>query len=94
MSVHLFDPSTPRQREPIDYAPRPAELRGLRVGLVENTKFNSDKLLLKVAERLQARHGAETVWMNRKRASSAHVDEEALARFKRSADVVIAGVGD
>ena len=40
--MKLFDPTAPPVPREVRLAPRPAHLRGLRIGLVENTKFNSD----------------------------------------------------
>lgn len=37
--------ATPHAAAAFCYAPRPRSLTGLRVGLVENTKFNSDRTL-------------------------------------------------
>jgi len=92
--MELFDPTIGHQREAIAYAPRPGSLKGLRVGLVENTKFNSDKLLLKIADRLKARYGTTMVKMARKKSSGSAVYDHDVAEFKTGADVVIAGVGD
>ncbi len=94
MSMQVFDPTTSPEREAIDFVPRPKELEGLRVGLVESTKFNSDVLLLKLAERLKDRYGMEMVMMNRKKSASHAVEEAAVSEFKTKADFVIAGVGD
>ena len=94
MPIDIFDPTTAHGREPIAYAPRPAKLDGLRVGLVENTKFNSDKLLLKIAERLKARYGMRMVKMARKKSSGSAVYDHDIAEFKTKADWVLAGIGD
>ena len=92
--MELFDPTTSHERETIDYVPRPQSLAGLRVGLVENTKFNSDVLLMKIAERLKERHGMEMVQLSRKKSASHSVEPEQIEEFKTRADFVIAGVGD
>ena len=39
--MELFDPTTPPVERAISLAPRLGDLRGLRVGLVENTKLSS-----------------------------------------------------
>ena len=49
----VFDPTTTPKEQAITFVPRPVSLRNLRIGLVENTKFNSDKLLLKIAAILE-----------------------------------------
>ncbi len=94
MSVEMFDPTTSSRQEPIQFAPRPATLAGLKVGLVENTKFNSKVLLEKVAERLQAKHQMTMVLLNSKLSPSHGVDDSAIKEFKTKADFVIAGIGD
>jgi hypothetical protein len=45
------------EEEAIDFVPRPRNLRGLRIGLVENTKKNVEEVLRKLAEKLDAAHG-------------------------------------
>lgn len=91
----VFDPTVSAGREDFAYAPRPAGLDGLKVGLVENTKFNSETILRKIAERLDERHRIKLVHVDHKQSSSHSVSEEALAQMKsHGADLVIAGVGD
>ena len=92
--TEIFDPtSAPVVRE-VRLAPRPADLRGLRLGLIENTKFNSDALLLKLADRLRDRYGMSMTHMTRKRSPSHEVDDAALATLKAQSDVVVSGIGD
>ena len=42
-------------------APRPADLSGLRIGLLENTKHNAALLLDELADHLEREHGARAV---------------------------------
>ena len=92
--MKLFDPtSTPRERT-TTLAPRLHALRGLRVGLVENTKFNSDVILAKLGERLARQHGMTVSRMIRKRSASHAVAEEAADELCRISDFVVSGVGD
>ena len=101
----VFDPTVPpqqsvaadeRTRPPLSfsYAPRPRSLDRLRIGLIENTKFNSDVLLLKIAQRLRGRYATTMVHLDRKTSSGHSVSDEALAYFRHHADLVLAGVGD
>jgi hypothetical protein len=55
--MKLFDPTSGPVQRKVEVAKRPASLKGLRLGLVDNTKFNSDTLLGKLAERLAAATG-------------------------------------
>ena len=92
--MKLFDPtSTPRERT-VALAPRPRDLAGLRVGLVENTKFNSDAILRKLGEELVRRHGMTVSRMIRKRSPSHGVTDEAADALRKISDFVVSGVGD
>ena len=57
----LFDPVSPPAPREFTLAPRPASLKGLRLGLVDNIRFNSHTLLSKLVERLAHRHGMAVV---------------------------------
>jgi hypothetical protein len=90
----IFDPTAAPVAREVRLTPRPADLRGLRLGLVENTKFNADTLLLKLADRLRERHGMTMTHLARKRSPSHVVDDRAIADLKARSDVVISGIGD
>jgi hypothetical protein len=92
--MKLFDPTTPPAARALRLAPRPASLAGLRLGLVDNTKFNSDTLLGKLADRLRERHGARVAITRRKRSPSHEIDAEAVKALRRQADLVVSGIGD
>jgi nucleotide-binding universal stress UspA family protein len=90
----LFDPTAGPVARPIEIARRPETLRGLRLGLVDNTKFNSDTLLRKLAERLARRHGIRVTVTSRKRSPSHEIDEAAIHALRSQADLVVSGIGD
>ena len=92
--MKLFDPTSAPAARALTLAPRPAGLAGLRVGLVDNTKFNSDTLLRKLAERLARRHQMTVTTMNRKRSPSHEVDEAGIQALRAQSDLVISGIGD
>jgi len=94
MSVKIFDPTISSVKKKTSFVPRPKNLKGLKIGLVENTKHNSDALLLKIAERLVKKFQMEMVRMHRKQSSSDYVTDEGIADLKRSVDFVLAGIGD
>lgn len=70
------------------------EPRGLRLGLVENTKFNASPILEKLAERLAQRHQMTVTVRNRKRSASHEVDGDGIKALRAQADLVISGIGD
>ncbi len=94
MTIDLFDPTTLPDKTPIDYVERPNRLEGLKVGLVENTKYNSKTLLLKIADRLNKRYGIEMAQLVTKASSGHPVSDSAIRDFKSKVDFVVAGIGD
>ena len=92
--MQVFHPTTEVKEKAIAFVPRPETLRNLRVGLVENTKFNSDKLLLKIAAILEQEYGAQSHIIRSKHNSSVPAHEEIIKEFTANCDVVVAGVGD
>ncbi len=92
--MEILDPTTEAAAQSIAYAPRPASLEGKRVGLIENTKFNSDRLLAKIGDVLKAEYGAAETRMWRKHNSSVPAHEEIIEELKRTCDVMVAGIGD
>ena len=94
MPLNIMDPTTSLPEEEIQYAPRPQNLEGLKLGLIDNTKFNSKTILLKIADRLKAKYDVEMVHFDTKRSTSHSVKESVIAELKPKADFVIAGVGD
>ena len=92
--MKLFDPTSKPVERAVEVAARPATLTGLRLGLVDNTKFNSDTLLNKLAERLARRHGMTVALTSRKRSPSHEIDEAAVRDLHARTDLVISGIGD
>lgn len=79
--------------EPI-YAQRPASLKGKRVALIDNTKYNSDNILERVGKILMRDHGAASYKVFRKRYSSIPANDEIIRGIVADCDVMVAGVGD
>jgi hypothetical protein len=92
--LRILDPTVQPKVEEVSYAPRPKSMSGLRIGLVENTKFNSDRLLLKVADILEREYGASGHLIRSKRSASVPAHEEILAELATQCDAVVAGIGD
>jgi hypothetical protein len=92
--TELLDPTTEAATQTIAYAPRPQALQGKRIALIENTKFNSDRLLAKIGEILKAEYGAADARMFRKKNASVPAHEEIIAEVRKSCDVMVAGIGD
>lgn len=94
IQLKVFDPTIRAKEKKIDFAPRPASLSNLRMGLVDNSKFNSDKLLIRIAAILERDYGAKNHIIRKKRNASAPAHDEIINEFVSDCDVVIAGIGD
>ena len=92
--IEILDPTCEPGPQAIAYAPRPAALQGKRIGLVENTKFNSDRLLEKVGDILKVEYGAAETRLWRKRNASVPAHEEIIEELRQTCDVIEAGIGD
>ncbi len=75
-------------------APRPRALGGLRVGLLDNSKRNSDVALDLLAERLAEREPGLTFVRLRKPSSAKPLPPSLVEEARRRCDVVVAGIGD
>lgn len=89
----ILDPTIDTARAHIAYVPRPTQLKGLRIGLVENTKKNAEAVLAAVGARLAARHGMKIEVLVHK-PQRAPLKDEQVAELKGRADFAIAGIGD
>ena len=86
MSLQIYDPTTEVKGRSIAYASRPKSLQGLRIGLIDNTKHNSDQILLRVAGILEREHGAKAHVIRKKKSSGAAPSLREPARVCTSAD--------
>lgn len=75
-------------------APRPVSLKGLRIGLLDNTKPNSTMLLEEIAGHLQREYGAGEATLYTKDYFGTPVAEALLERIAADNDVVVTAVGD
>jgi hypothetical protein len=92
--LEILDPTVEPRKQPLTYVARPDSLRGKRIGLVENTKYNSDRLLMKIGEILKQEYGAADTVMWRKHNAGVPAHAEILEEAKRGVDAVVAGIGD
>ncbi len=92
--IQLLDPTLDASPRTVAWVPRPGSLDGKRVALIENTKFNSDRLLQKIGDILVREHGAASARMWRKRNASVPAHAEIIDEVRATADVMVAGIGD
>jgi len=92
--MEILDPTTEAVTQTIAWPPRPASLSGKKVALIDNTKFNSDNLLVKIGNILINEYGAASAKMWHKKNASVPAHEEIIEEVRKTCDVVVAGVGD
>jgi hypothetical protein len=92
--IEILDPTVEVATRTVAFVPRPQSLAGKRIGLVENTKFNSDRLLQKIGEVLVEEYGAAGTRMWRKRNASVPAHQEIVEELRATCDVMVAGIGD
>ena len=94
-TVQLIDPTGFDPGEaPLVMAARPIDLRGGRLGLLDNSKANADAILWAIADALNDEFEFANVYYAKKHSSSLPPHPELLANLHRNSDFVIAGVGD
>ena len=74
--------------------PRLRSLRGLRVGLLDNTKPNGAVLLRAVGRDLMERDGVKDIRMLQKGYFGTPVEESVVQQMLHNCDFAVAGIGD
>lgn len=90
----VFDPRGRVDAERVDLAPRAAALRGLRLGILDNTKWNASRLLRKTAALLETEHGIGAVTYYKKESFSKAADPSLIAEIAKANDIVLTAIGD
>jgi hypothetical protein len=72
----------------------PADLRGLTVGFLDNTKHNFDRLVTGIGEVLKERHGVARVVIMRKANAATGAAHEIIETLSKECDLVFAGSAD
>ncbi|MCI0903216.1 MAG: hypothetical protein J4N75_06915 [Chloroflexi bacterium] len=89
----FVDPTAGGGKETVPLAPRPANLSGKVVGLLDNTKEQADIILQTIGEALCERYGVDKVIIRRKEHYSKPAAEEMIDEMANQVDVAIAGLG-
>ena len=89
-----FDPRGVVETEPLALAPRAGGLDGLRLGLLDNTKWNANRLLRKTVTKLQEEFAFAAVNYYRKESFSKDADPALIDTIAANNDIVLTGIGD
>jgi hypothetical protein len=90
----VFDPCGRVDAERVAPAPRVAALDGLRLGILDNAKWNAGRLLRKTAAQLGERFDFAAVNYYRKESFSRAADPALIAAIAADNDIVLTAIGD
>lgn len=90
----VYDPRGVVDAEAKPIAPRIAALDGLRLGILDNTKWNANKLLRQVRDELQLAYKFRTVNYYRKESFSRFADPKLIEQIRAENDLVVTAIGD
>jgi len=93
-SIPVYDPRGVVDAAPLAMSPRVNKLAGLRLALLDNTKWNANKLLRGVRDRLAQKHAFGAVNYYRKESFSLAAAPGLLAEIAAANDIVLTAVGD
>jgi len=89
-----FDPRGAVETEPLALAARAQGLDGLRLGILDNTKWNANRLLRKTVAKLQREASFAAVNYYRKESFSKDADPVLIETIAVNNDIVLTAIGD
>ena len=89
----FIDPTAGSRRARITLAPRPIDLAGKVVGMIDNTKEQADVILKTVAEVLESRYGVARVIIRRKEHYSKPASHAMIDELAKEVQVAAAALG-
>lgn len=90
----VFDPRGVVTAAQVRLAPRPATLRGVRLGVLDNSKWNASRLLRRTAAALAGDREPAAVRRYVKESFSREAADALLDRIAAENDVVVTAIGD
>ncbi|MBV9199230.1 MAG: hypothetical protein JO320_25045 [Alphaproteobacteria bacterium] len=90
----VFDPRGVVETKPLALAKRPAALDGLRLGVLDNTKWNANRLLRKTVARLQQEFSFAAVNHYRKESFSKDADPALIENIAANSEIALTAIGD
>jgi len=90
----VYDPRGAVTPEPTDLAVRFSRLEGIRLGILDNSKWNGSKLLRAISALLKEQQGIDTVTFYKKESFSRIATEELIGQIASQNDAVITAIGD
>ncbi len=92
--IRVYDPRGVVEAQPMSTAPRVAQIAGLRLALLDNTKWNANKLLRGVRDQLAGKHELAAINYYRKESFSLNAAPELISEIAANNDIVVTAIGD
>ncbi len=93
--IQLVDPTgTDPGPNPLTLADRPADIRGKRLALLDNSKANSNIILRAISEILNDEFEFAEIIYLKKHSASLPPKPEIMEELHRHADLIVTGIGD
>ena len=93
-TIPVYDPRGVVEAAPLPTARRVRALQGARLGLLDNTKWNANKLLRGIRDQLAKKHGFTAVNYYRKESFSLAAAPDLIAEIAAASDLVLTAIGD
>ena len=94
MEHRIYDPRGLVHAPHRELAPRVASAAGLRLGVLDNTKWNGWRVLERTAAILGEQTPFASVTRYKKESFSVNAEDELIARIAAENDVALIGIGD
>jgi hypothetical protein len=92
--TQVYDPRGVVGAEEKATAARIQALDGLRLGILDNTKWNANKLLREMRDQLKATHSLADIHYYRKESFSKFAAPALIEEIRRDNDIVVTAIGD
>jgi hypothetical protein len=93
-TIPVYDPRGVVEAAPLSISHRVKTLTGLRLALLDNTKWNANKLLRGLRDRLAQKHALGAINYYRKESFAAAAAPGLLAEIAAANDIVLTAIGD
>ena len=94
MNHPVYDPRGVVSADERSVAKRVGGLDGLRLGILDNTKWSANKLLRQLRDELQGKHKFKSVSYYRKESFSRFADPKLIETIRAENDIVVTAIGD
>jgi hypothetical protein len=94
VTYRIYDPRGVVRAERRDLAPRVASPAGLRLGVLDNTKWNGWRVLERTAQLIGEQTPLASVTRYKKESFSVDAEDELIARIGAENDLALVGIGD